>query len=72
MKTITKLPDIFPMASHLDSRTTIDVKQEMLLGVQTRNRIPCDEYDIRGIAHIYVRINKRQHFQDNKCKALNV
>ena len=39
--------------SHLDSHTTNDVKPEMLSGVQTRNRIPHDEYNIRGIAYAY-------------------
>ena len=40
------------MTSHLDSHTTNDVKPEMLSGVQTENRIPHDEYDLRGIAHV--------------------
>ena len=42
---------IFLKASHLDSHTTNNVKPEMLSGVQTGNRIPYDEYNVRGIAH---------------------
>ena len=42
---------IFLKTSHLDSHTTNDVKPEMLSGVQTGNRIPHDEYNVRGIAH---------------------
>ena len=36
------------MTSHLDSRTTTDVKLDMLSGVQTRNGIPHDRYNIRN------------------------
>ena len=39
------------MTSHRDSHTITDVKPEMIPGVQTRNGIPHDKYDIRGIAH---------------------
>ena len=39
------------MTSHRDSHTTTDVKPEMIPGVQTRNGIPRDKYNIRGIAH---------------------
>ena len=48
---LKKFPDIFLMTSYLDSQTTTDVKPDMLSGVQTRNGIPHDRYDIRGIAH---------------------
>ena len=41
------------MTSHLDSRTTTDVKPDMLSGVQTGNGIPHDRYNIRGIAHVH-------------------
>ena len=37
--------------SHLDSHGTTDILPEMLLGVQTGNGTPHDEYNIRGIAH---------------------
>ena len=36
------------MTSHNDSHTTTDVKPEMIPGVQTRNGIPHDKYNIRG------------------------
>ena len=39
------------MTSQLDSHTTTDVKLEMLSGVQTGNRIPHDQYNVRDIAH---------------------
>ena len=39
------------MTSHLDSHKTTDVKPDMLSGVQTRNGIPHDRYNIRTIAH---------------------
>ena len=39
------------MAFHLEGHTTTDVKPDMLSGVQTRNGIPHDRYNIRGIAH---------------------
>ena len=39
--------------SHLDNHTTNDVKPEILLGVQTGNRIPDDDYYIHGIAHAH-------------------
>ena len=39
------------MTSHHDSHTTTDVKPEMIPGLLTRNGIPPDEYDIRGIVH---------------------
>ena len=39
------------MTSHHDSHTITDVKPEIILGVQTGNGIPHDEYDVRGIAH---------------------
>ena len=41
--------------SHLDNHTTNDVKPEILLGVQTGNRIPDD---ICGIAHVGARDQK--------------
>ena len=39
------------MTPHLDSHKTNDAKMKMLLGVQTGNRIPHDEYNVCGIAH---------------------
>ena len=45
------------MTSHLDSRTTTDVKPDMLSGVQTGNGITHDSYNIGGIAH--VRTNRK-------------
>ena len=41
---------IFFMFSHLDSRIITDVNLEMIPGVQTKNGIPPDKYDI-PIAH---------------------
>ena len=38
------------MTSHRDTHTTTDVKPEMIPGVYTRNGIPYDKYDVRGIA----------------------
>ena len=38
--------------SYLDNHTTNDVKPEMLSGVETGNRIPHDEYNVRGIPHV--------------------
>ena len=46
-------PDIFLMTPHLDSHATTDVKPEMIWVVQTGNGIPCDKYNIRGIAHAH-------------------
>ena len=40
------------MTSHRDSHTITDVKPEIIPGVQTRNGIPYDRYNIRGIAHV--------------------
>ena len=45
------------MTSHRDSHTITDVNREMIPGVQTRNGIPHDKYNIRGIAH--VRTNRK-------------
>ena len=45
------------MTSHLNSHTTIDVKREMLSGVQIGNGIPRDRYNIRGID--YGRTNRK-------------
>ena len=39
------------MTSHLNSHGTIDIKPEMLSGVQTGNGTPHDKYNIHGIAH---------------------
>ena len=38
---------------NLDSHDTIDVKQEMLSGVQTGNGLQHDEFNIRGISHAH-------------------
>ena len=46
------------MTSHLDSHVTVDIKPEMLSGVQNRNRAPHDKYKIRGIAH--ARANRKE------------
>ena len=43
---------IFFMTSHLDNHETTDIKPEMLSGVQTRNGLQCDAYNIRGIGHV--------------------
>ena len=43
-------PTCFFMPFHLDSNTSTDVKQEMLSGVKTRNGIPPDKWNLRGIA----------------------
>ena len=39
------------MTSHLNSHGTIDIKPEMLSGVQTGNGTPHDKYNLHGIAH---------------------
>ena len=53
------------MTSHLGSHITSDVKPEMLSAVQTGNRIPHDEYNVRGIAHVqaYIKDNNNQFSQ---------
>ena len=58
------------MTSQLDSHTTNDVKPEMLSGVQTGNRIPYDEYNVRGIAHAraYIKDDIFMTEQYNKLK----
>ena len=53
----------FLMTSQLDSHTTTDIKPEMLLGVQTGNRIPHDWHNVQGIAH------KRRHFHAKTTRA---
>ena len=65
------------MTSHRDSHTITDVKPEMIPGVQTRNGIPHDKYNIRGIAH--VRTNRkgdifmqRRLYIDKAHTALNI
>ena len=65
------------MTSPHDSQTTIDVKPEMLTGVQTRNGILHDKYDICGIAN--VRTNRkddifmqRRLYIDEAHTALNI
>ena len=52
---------IFLTTSHFDSHTTNDVKLEKLSGVQTRNRIPHDEYNKSSIghAHAYIFMQRR-------------
>ena len=40
-----------------DIHTTTDVKPEMIAGINTRNGIPHNEYDIRSIAN--VRTNRK-------------
>ena len=42
------------LTSFLDSHTTTDFKPEMLTGLQTENRIPHDEYNIRVITHLHL------------------
>ena len=46
---LKKLPEFFLMTSHLDSHTTTDVQPDLLSGVQTRNGIPHDRYNVRSI-----------------------
>ena len=46
-------PEFILMTYHFDSHTKTDVKPEMLSGVQTGNRIPHGEYNIRSIAHAH-------------------
>ena len=41
------------MTSHLNIHGTTDIKVEMLSSVQTGNGIQYDEYNVRGIAHVY-------------------
>ena len=48
---LIKLPEILLMTSHLDSHTITDVKPDMLSGVQSRNGIPHDRYNICSFAH---------------------
>ena len=43
--------NFFLMTSHHDSHTKTDVKPELIPGIQTRNGISHDKYDVRGIAH---------------------
>ena len=61
------------MTSHLDSHWNTDIKPEILSGIQTRNRIQHDEYDIRGIAHLhtyrkYDIFMQRQLLQNFTCR----
>ena len=39
------------MTSHRDIHTKIDVKPEVMPGIQTGNGIPHDKCNLRGIAH---------------------
>ena len=48
---LKKLPEILLMTFHLDCHTKTNGKPDMLSGVQTRNGISHDRYNIRGIAH---------------------
>ena len=41
------------MTIHLDCYVTTDCKPEMLSGVKTGNRIPHDEWNLRGIVHAH-------------------
>ena len=41
------------MTIHLDCYVTTDCKPEMLSGVETGNRIPHDEWNLRGIVHAH-------------------
>ena len=45
------------MTSHRDIHTKIDVKPEVIPGIQTGNGIPHDKCNLRGIAH--ARTNKK-------------
>ena len=60
------------MTSHLDSHTTNDVQPEMLSGVQTGNRIPHNEYNVRGIAHALAYIKDDIFMQRRLVQALYV
>ena len=60
------------MTSHLDSHTINDVKPELVSGVQSGNRIPHDENNVRGIAHARAYIKddifmQRRLVQSFKC-----
>ena len=46
------------MTIHLDCYATTDCKPEVLSGVETGNRIPHDEWNLRGIAHVYTYTEK--------------
>ena len=46
------------MTIHLDCYATTDCKPEVLSGVETGNRIPHDEWNLRGIAHMYTYTEK--------------
>ena len=60
------------MTCHLDSYTTNDVKLEMLSGVQTGNRIPHDEYNVRGIAHARAYLKDNIFMQRRLVQALRL
>ena len=47
------------MTSHRDIHTKIDVKPEVIPGIQTGNGIPHDKCNLRGIAH--ARTNKKDN-----------
>ena len=51
------------MTSHRDSHTIIDVKPEIIPGVQNGNGISHDKYNIRGTRHCpYRHKQKRRYF----------
>ena len=52
------------MTSHLNSHRTIDIKPEMLSGVQNRNGTPHDKYNIGSITH-YPCANKQKRLHFN-------
>ena len=58
----------FLETSHLDSHTTNDVKPDMLSGVQAGNRIPNDECNVCGIAHVRTYIKDNILAQSFKCR----
>ena len=54
------------MTIHLDCYATTDCKPEVLSGVETGNRIPHDEWNLRGIAHMYTYTEKTTFFMQRR------
>ena len=60
------------MTIHLDCYARTDCKPEVLSGVETGNRIPHDEWNLRGIAHVYTYTEKTTFLcKDDLCKFLH-
>ena len=62
---------MFLKTSHLDSRTSNDVKPQMLSGVQTGNIIPHDEYNVPDIAHVGTYIKDGIFMTEQYSRLLN-